>query len=145
VRSRTCLVANRERLGTRAGFPVQRLGIEVQGLTGNVYLERGQYLHLGMALSYAMASRRGSRSRAARHSHWMKPPCEIYERNYYDHPAFGHSTRHPAQGARQPALRATREARRHRPAWRFESRGMRTPRRAGRRIRHIALSSQRPA
>src|SRR5579872_1222549 len=42
--------------GTRAGFPLQKLGVDVQGLSGNVYLERGQYLHLGMALSYAIAS-----------------------------------------------------------------------------------------
>src|SRR5262249_45147563 len=42
--------------GTRAGFPVQKLGMDVQGLTGNVYLERGQYLHLGMSLSYAIPS-----------------------------------------------------------------------------------------
>lgn len=34
--------------GTRAGFPVQRLGLDVPGLSGNVFLERGQFLHLGM-------------------------------------------------------------------------------------------------
>ena len=38
--------------GTRAGFPVQRLGAEVPGLSGTVFLERGQYLHLGMTLSF---------------------------------------------------------------------------------------------
>ena len=42
--------------GTKAGFPVQKLGVDVPGLNGTVYLERGQYLHLGMALSYAIAS-----------------------------------------------------------------------------------------
>ena len=41
--------------GTRAGFTLQRLGIEVPGLTGNVFLERGQFLHLGMSLTYAIA------------------------------------------------------------------------------------------
>src|SRR5689334_7312892 len=39
--------------GTRAGFPVQKLGIDVPGLSGTVFLERGQYLHLGVALNYA--------------------------------------------------------------------------------------------
>src|SRR5579863_10285757 len=38
--------------GTRAGFPLQRLGIDVPELTGTVVLERGQYLHLGMTLAY---------------------------------------------------------------------------------------------
>ena len=27
--------------GTRAGFPVQRLGVDVPGLSGTVFLERG--------------------------------------------------------------------------------------------------------
>src|SRR5579872_6143190 len=40
--------------GTRAGFPIQKLGVDVQGLTGNIALERGQYLHLGVSLNYAM-------------------------------------------------------------------------------------------
>jgi len=42
--------------GTRAGFQLQKLGVDVPGLNGTVYLERGQYLHLGMALTYAIAS-----------------------------------------------------------------------------------------
>jgi hypothetical protein len=42
--------------GTKAGFPLQKLGVDVPGLNGTVYLERGQYLHLGMALSYVIAS-----------------------------------------------------------------------------------------
>ncbi len=40
--------------GTRAGFPVARLGIDVPGLTGSVYLEHGQFLHLGLSLTWAM-------------------------------------------------------------------------------------------
>ena len=42
--------------GTRAGFPVQKLGIDVPGLSGTVFLERGQWLHLGMSLTYTMAN-----------------------------------------------------------------------------------------
>ncbi len=34
--------------GTRAGFAVQRLGINVPGLSGTVFLEHGQFLHLGL-------------------------------------------------------------------------------------------------
>src|SRR5256886_11884260 len=37
-------------------FRSQRLGINVPGLSGTVFLERGQFLHLGMSLTYAMAS-----------------------------------------------------------------------------------------
>src|SRR5437660_112250 len=42
--------------GTRAGFPVRRLGLNVPGLSGTVFLERGQFLHLGLSLTYAMPS-----------------------------------------------------------------------------------------
>ncbi|TLZ60355.1 MAG: hypothetical protein E6K20_12780, partial [Gammaproteobacteria bacterium] len=42
--------------GTRAGFPVKRLGLNVPGLSGTVFLERGQFLHLGLSLTYAMPS-----------------------------------------------------------------------------------------
>src|ERR1700683_3507818 len=42
--------------GTRAGFALSRLGVDVPGLTGTVVLERGQFLHLGMTLDYAPAS-----------------------------------------------------------------------------------------
>ena len=55
--------------GTRAGFPLQRLGVEVEGLSGTVFLEHGQFLHLGMTLNYAMAApprRPGGRPRARR-------------------------------------------------------------------------------
>ena len=41
--------------GTRAGFTLQRLGVTAPGLGGLVFLERGQFLHLGMALSYTPA------------------------------------------------------------------------------------------
>ena len=42
--------------GTRAGFSLQKLGVEVEGLSGTVFLEHGQFLHLGMMLNYAMAA-----------------------------------------------------------------------------------------
>lgn len=84
--------------GTRAGFTLQKLGINVPGLEGLVYLERGQFLHLGMALAYSPAA--------------GGPPTyrlnelrriRFYEKNYYDHPAFGViALVTPAQGARGP-------------------------------------------
>src|SRR5581483_11715137 len=38
--------------GNHTGIPVQRLGIEAPELMGAVSLERGQFLHLGMQLSF---------------------------------------------------------------------------------------------
>ncbi|MGQ0834446.1 MAG: CsiV family protein [Gammaproteobacteria bacterium] len=90
--------------GTRAGFSVGRLGIHVRGLSGTVFLERGQFLHLGLTLDYEMAQPpegigagpgtvfRLDESRRVR----------FYERNYYDHPAFGViALVTPAQGSRR--------------------------------------------
>jgi hypothetical protein len=91
--------------GTRAGFPVQKLGIDVPGLTGTVYLERGQYLHLGMALSYAIASPPAGLGAGPGTAFTLNENRRVrfYERNYYDHPAFGViALVTPAQGARPP-------------------------------------------
>jgi len=89
--------------GTRAGFPVQKLGIDVPGLTGNVFLERGQYLHLGMALSYAMPSPPAGLGAGPGTAFTLDESRRVrfYERNYYDHPAFGViALVTPAQGSR---------------------------------------------
>jgi hypothetical protein len=89
--------------GTRAGFALQKLGVDVPGLTGNVSLERGQYLHLGMALSYAMSSPPGGLGAGAGTAFTLNENRRVrfYERNYYDHPAFGViALVTPAQGAR---------------------------------------------
>jgi Peptidoglycan-binding protein, CsiV len=89
--------------GTKAGFPVQKLGVDVPGLTGNVYLERGQYLHLGMALSYAMNTPPAGLGAGSGTSFSLNENRRVrfYERNYYDHPAFGViALVTPAQGAR---------------------------------------------
>jgi hypothetical protein len=89
--------------GTKAGFPVQKLGVDVPGLTGTVYLERGQYLHLGMALSYAMPTPPAGLGAGSGTSFALNENRRIrfYERNYYDHPAFGViALVTPAQGAR---------------------------------------------
>ncbi len=89
--------------GTRAGFTVQKLGIDAAGLTGTVFLERGQYLHLGMALSYAPSNPPAGIGAAPGSTFNLNESRRIrfYERNYYDHPGFGViALVTPAQGAR---------------------------------------------
>jgi Peptidoglycan-binding protein, CsiV len=91
--------------GTRAGFPLSRLGVDVPGLTGNVFLERGQFLHLGLSLSWTMAAPPAGLGAAAGTTFTMNETRRVrfYERNYYDHPAFGVlALVTPAQGARAP-------------------------------------------
>jgi len=89
--------------GTRAGFPLQKLGVDVQGLSGNVALERGQYLHLGVSLSYVAASPPAGLGAAPGTSFTLNESRRVrfYERNYYDNPAFGViALVTPAQGSR---------------------------------------------
>jgi hypothetical protein len=91
--------------GTKAGFPLQKLGIDVPGLGGTVYLERGQYLHLGMTLAYADPSPPAGLGAASGTTFTINQSRRIkfYERNYYDHPAFGViALVSPAQGTRPP-------------------------------------------
>jgi Peptidoglycan-binding protein, CsiV len=89
--------------GTHAGFPVQKLGLDAAGLSGTIFLERGQFLHLGMALNYAMPNPPGGMGAAPGTPFVMNANRRIrfYERNYYDHPAFGViALVTPAQGGR---------------------------------------------
>ena len=91
--------------GTRAGFSLQKLGVSVPGLTGNVFLERGQFLHLGMSLTYAMAAPPPGLGAAPDTPFTLNESRRVrfYERNYFDHPAFGViALVTPAQGARAP-------------------------------------------
>jgi Peptidoglycan-binding protein, CsiV len=91
--------------GTRAGFPVARLGIDVPGLAGSVYLEHGQFLHLGLSLTWAMESPADGLKAAAGTAFTLNETRRVrfYERNYYDHPAFGViALVTPAQGPRAP-------------------------------------------
>jgi hypothetical protein len=91
--------------GTRAGFTLQKLGIDVPGLSGSVALERGQFLHLGVALTYAMPSPPAGLAAAPDTPFTLNESRRIrfYERNYFDHPAFGViALVTPAQGARPP-------------------------------------------
>ena len=77
--------------GSRAGFAVQRLGIDVPGMTGTIVLERGQYLHLGMTLAYAPASSPAGLGAAPGTTFTLNEGRRVRfnERTYFDHPAFG--------------------------------------------------------
>jgi hypothetical protein len=63
-----------------AGLTLEQLGINATGLHGTVYLEHGQYLHLGFDLQLG-----------------SEPPWSLRElrkirfneKNYFDHPGFG--------------------------------------------------------
>lgn len=91
--------------GTRAGFTLQKLGVDAPGLSGTVFLERGQYLHLGMTMTYADPSPPAGLGAASGTTFTINQSRRIrfYERNYFDHPAFGViALVSPAQGARPP-------------------------------------------
>jgi hypothetical protein len=91
--------------GTRAGFTLQKLGVEVPGLSGSVFLERGQWLHLGMALTFAMSAPPQGLGAAPDTPFIINESRRVrfYERNYFDHPAFGViALVSPAQGSRPP-------------------------------------------
>jgi len=77
--------------GTRAGFSLQRLGIDVPGMTGTVVLERGQYLHLGMTLAYAPANSPVGLGAGPGTTFTLNEGRRVRfnERTYFDHPAFG--------------------------------------------------------
>jgi hypothetical protein len=91
--------------GTRGGFPVTRLGIDVPGLSGSVFLERGQFLHLGVALSYAVPNPPAGLQAAPGTVFTINESRRVkfYESTYFDHPAFGVIAMvAPAQGKRPP-------------------------------------------
>lgn len=77
--------------GTHAGFNLRELGIHVQGLTGLVYFERGEYLHLGLTLDYKMKHPPPGLDAPPGTTFVMNETRRVrfYQRNYYDHPAFG--------------------------------------------------------
>ena len=91
--------------GTRAGFSLPRLGVDVEGLSGTVFLEHGQFLHLGMTLNYAMASPPNGLTAAPGTVFTINESRRVkfYDRNYFDHPAYGViALVTPAQGGRAP-------------------------------------------
>jgi hypothetical protein len=77
--------------GSRAGFSIPKLAGNVSGLSGNIFLEAGTYLHLGMTLSYQTSNPPSGLNAPPGTVFTMSESRRVkrYERNYYDHPAFG--------------------------------------------------------
>lgn len=77
--------------GSRAGFPLSKLAGNVPGLSGNVFLEAGTYLHLGMTLNYQSSNPPSGLNAPPGTVFTLAESRRVkrYERNYYDHPAFG--------------------------------------------------------
>ena len=77
--------------GSRAGFSIAKLAGSVPGLSGIVYLERGSYLHLGMALNYQPANMPAGLAASAGQVFNMNESRRVKfdQLNYFDHPAFG--------------------------------------------------------
>jgi Peptidoglycan-binding protein, CsiV len=91
--------------GTHAGFSLQSLGIDVPGLSGSIYLERGEFLHLGLTLDYTMQNPPPGLKAPPGTTFVMNETRRVrfYQRNYYDHPAFGViALVTPARGSRPP-------------------------------------------
>ena len=66
----------------RRGVSVDQLGISAPGLTGNVVLERGQYLHLGLDLKVE----EGGRGLVLADLQQVK---KLGDALYFDHPQLG--------------------------------------------------------
>lgn len=67
--------------GSRSGLSAAQLGLNVAGIDGVIYLERGQYLHLGLNLTVA--------GNAGTYTITEMRRVRFNERNYYDHPLYG--------------------------------------------------------
>jgi hypothetical protein len=77
--------------GSGAGFTIAKLAGNVQGLSGLIYLEAGAYLHLGMSLNYQSANPPPGLGASPGTVFTLSESRRVkkFERNYYDHPAFG--------------------------------------------------------
>lgn len=77
--------------GSNAGFTLSKLGGNAPGLSGLIYLEAGDYLHLGMSLSYQTDNVPAGLGASPGTVFTLSESRRIkrFERNYYDHPAFG--------------------------------------------------------
>jgi hypothetical protein len=77
--------------GSRAGFTIAKLAGNAPGLSGIIYFESGTYLHLGMSLNYQAANPPAGLGADAGTVFNLSESRRVrrFERNYYDHPAFG--------------------------------------------------------
>ena len=90
--------------GTHQSMSLQQLGFDNPLLSGTVTLERGQFLHLGLALNLTIATPPAGLAAAPQTTFVLSDNHRVkfYERNYYDAPAFGViALVVPAQGARR--------------------------------------------
>ncbi|HTW37089.1 MAG TPA: CsiV family protein [Steroidobacteraceae bacterium] len=90
--------------GRPTEIPVQDLGLAAQGLTGTLSLQRGEFLHLELALDYAIdnpPAALGAAPGTVFSLHQMQR-VRFNQRSYFDHPAFGViALVTPAQGPRR--------------------------------------------
>jgi hypothetical protein len=68
--------------GTHTGFALSDLGINVPGLTGMAYVERGTYIHLGFEMQFQGGS-------GAAYTINEMRSVKYNDKQYFDHPAFG--------------------------------------------------------
>ena len=70
---------------------MHKLAGNVPGLSGIIYLERGNYLHLGMSLNYQPANAPAGLAAPPGTVFTLTESRRVkfFERNYFDHPAFG--------------------------------------------------------
>jgi hypothetical protein len=90
--------------GTHQSMSLQQVGLDNPLLTGTVTLERGQFLHLGLALNLTVANPPAGLAAPPQTTFILNDTHRVkfYERNYYDAPAFGViALVVPAQGARR--------------------------------------------
>jgi hypothetical protein len=90
--------------GSKESMSLRQLGFDDPQLNGTVTLQRGQFLHLGFALSLAVANPPAGLGAAPNTTFVLSDNHRVkfYERNLFDAPAFGViALVAPAQGARR--------------------------------------------
>lgn len=90
--------------GSHESLSLQQLGLDNPLLAGAVTLQRGQFLHLGLALNLTIANPPAGLGAAPQTTFVLNDDhrVKLYERNYYDAPAFGViALVAPAQGTRR--------------------------------------------
>lgn len=90
--------------GSHESMSLQQLGLDNPLLTGTVILERGQFLHLGLALNLTIANPPAGLAAPPQTTFVLNDNHRVkfYERNYFDAPAFGViALVVPSQGARR--------------------------------------------
>ncbi len=90
--------------GSHESMSLQQLGFDNPLLTGTVTLERGQFLHLGLALDLTIANPPAGLGAGPQTTFILNDNHRVkfYERNYFDAPAFGViALVVPSQGARR--------------------------------------------